>query len=291
MTQMFKKIFKKATRLLPDKLYIAIKFKMSFGRFPNLKNPETFNEKPQWLKLYNRKPEYTRMVDKYEAKKYVADIIGEEYIIPTLGVWDKFDDIDFDNLPDQFVLKCTHDSGGLVICRDKSKLDVAAAKKKIEKCLKTNYYWHSREWPYKNVKPRIIAEQYLRDDSGRDVNDYKVFNFNGEPHLIQVDFDRFIDHKKNIYTTDWNLCDFSFNYPAHPEIEIPKPTMLKEMLELSKKLSAGEPYMRTDFYCVGNKIYFGELTFFPASGYGAFDPDGVDYELGDKIVLPKEKIK
>ena len=269
---MFKELLKKASHLLPDKTYIKLKYYSRMGRFPDLKNPKTFNEKLQWLKLYNRKPEYTRMVDKYEAKKYVAEIIGEEYIIPTLGVWEKFDDIDFDALPDQFVLKCTHDSGGLVICRDKSKLDIDAARKKIEKCLKVNYFWQGREWPYKNVTPRIIAEQYLEDECGHD-------------------FDRFIGHKKNIYTTEWKLCDFSFNYPAHPEIEIPKPAMLQEMLELSKKLAVGEPYIRTDFYCIGNKIYFGELTFFPASGYGSFKPDNVDYELGQRITLPEEKIK
>lgn len=150
---------------LPDKAFIKLKYKDKFGKKINLNNPQTFNEKLQWLKLYDRNPEYTKMVDKYEVKKYVASIIGEEYIIPTLGVWNKFEDIDFNKLPDQFVLKCTHDSGGLVICKDKSKLDINEAKKKIEKSLKINYYYLSREWPYKNVKPQIIAEKYMVDES------------------------------------------------------------------------------------------------------------------------------
>lgn len=152
-------------KVLPDKMYLKICYKLATGKKLDLKNPQTFNEKLQWLKLYDRKPEYTRMVDKYEAKKYVAEKIGEEYIIPTLGVWDHFDEIDFDSLPDQFVLKCTHDSGGLVIVRDKAKLDKVAAKQKIEKSLKRNYYYSGREWPYKDVKPRIIAEKYMEDIS------------------------------------------------------------------------------------------------------------------------------
>jgi len=150
---------------LSDKMYLKLIYRAKLGKKLDLKNPKTFNEKLQWLKLYNRKPEYTKMVDKYEVKKYVADLIGEEYVIPTLGVWEKFDDIDFDSLPNQFVLKCTHDSGGLVICKDKSKLDIASAKSKIENSLKRNYYKYGREWPYKNVKPRIIAEKFMIDCS------------------------------------------------------------------------------------------------------------------------------
>lgn len=287
---MIKRVLKNISHLIPDKAYLRLRYYLKFHKKINLKDPKTFNEKLQWLKLYNRRPEYIRMVDKYEAKQYVADIIGEEYIIPTLGVWDRFDDIDFDKLPEKFVIKCTHDSGGLVICDDKSKFDISSAKKKVEKSLKTNYYWHSREWPYKNVPRRIIAEEFLNDGSGKGVKDYKILNFNGQPQIIQVDFDRFTEHKKNLYTTEWKLCDFSFNYPSHPEIDIPRPEKLDEMLQLAKKLSAGEPFMRTDFYYVDGRIYFGELTLFPASGYGWFDPETIDLELGKKMILPT-KIK
>ena len=164
-------------KFMSDEAYLKFMYKLKMKRKLNLSDPQTFNEKLQWLKIYDRKPEYTTMVDKYEAKKYVADIIGEEYIIPTLGVWDRFEDIDFDELPDQFVLKCTHDSGGLVICRDKSKLDLKAAKKKINKSLKRNYYWIGREWPYKNVRPRIIAEKFMTDPTSDDLQDYKFFFF------------------------------------------------------------------------------------------------------------------
>lgn len=278
--------------LIPDSLYLRMRYYMHTHKWLNLGNPKRFNEKLQWLKLYYRKPEHTVMVDKYLVRDYIKEKIGEQYLIPLLGVWDNVEDIDFDALPDKFVIKCNHNSGdGMYICTDKAKMDVQKVKAGLKRGLEQNYYLNDREWPYKNVPRKIVAEQYLDDGSGRGINDYKVFNFNGEPRIIQVDFDRFIDHKKNIYTTDWKLCDFSFNYPSHPEVEIPKPPALDEMLQLSRKLSAGEPYMRTDFYCVGGKLYFGELTFFPATGYGAFDPDEVDYKLGDMITLPKKKTK
>lgn len=278
--------------IIPDSIYLRMRYYMHTRKHLNLRKPKRFNEKLQWLKLYYRNPEHTVMVDKYLVREHIKKTIGEQYLIPLLGVWDNVEDIDFDALPDKFVIKCNHNSGdGMYICKDKSQMDVEKVKADLKKGLEQDYYLCDREWPYKNVPRKIVAEQYLDDGSGRGINDYKVFNFNGEPYVIQVDFDRFIDHKKNIYTTDWKLCDFSFNYPAHPEIEIPRPETLEEMLELSKKLSAGHPYMRTDFYSVGGKLYFGELTFFPASGYGAFDPDSMDFELGDRIILPKNKIK
>ena len=179
----------------------------------------------------------------------------------------------------------------MYICTDKSKMDVEKVKAELKNGLEQDYYLCDREWPYKNVPRRIVAEEYLDDGSGRGINDYKVFNFGGEPYIIQVDFDRFIEHKKNLYTTEWELCDFAFNYPSHPEIEIPKPETLEEMLRLSRILSKGTPYMRTDFYSVNGKLYFGEMTFFPASGYGKFTPDEIDYKLGEKITLPARKIK
>lgn len=273
---------------LPDKLYLQLMYWARTGRRLNLKCPKSFNEKLQWLKLYNHRPEYCKMVDKYEAKKYVANIIGEQYIIPTLGVWDRFDDIDFSKLPNQFVLKCTHDSGGLIICKDKFKLDIKEAKTIIEKSLKTNYYFHGREWPYKNVKPRIIAEQYMVSESGEEIKDYKIFNFNGKPRLIQVDYDRFIKHKRNLYTTDWKYIEAELEFPTDVNVRIEKPDRLNEMLLFATKLSKDIPHVRTDFYFFNEKIYFGELTFFHGSGFEHFMPETLGVELGKYINLPIE---
>ena len=280
----------KVGKLIPDKLWIQLKYYTHFHKRLDLESPKTFNEKLQWLKLYYQISEHTRMVDKYEMKQYVNEQLGEGHVIPTLGIWNSVEEIDFDSLPQQFVLKTTHDCGGLVICEDKSRLDIEKAKQKLDKSLHTDYYIQYREWPYKNVKPRIIAEAFMQDESNTQLKDYKIFNFNGVPYCIQVDFDRFIDHKKNLYSTEWKLLDFSFNYPSHPEIVIEKPENLEEMLAFAKVLSKGEPYVRTDFYSVNGKTYVGEITFFPASGYGKFIPDRVDREFGDLIILPEKII-
>lgn len=269
-----------------DEEYLKKLFKCHMKRELNLDNPQTFNEKLQWLKLYDRKPEYTTMVDKYAVKKYVADVIGEEYIIPTLGVWNHFDEIDFDKLPNQFVLKCTHDSGGIVICTDKSNLDLKAAKKKIEKCLRRNYYWSSREWPYKNVKPRIIAEKYMSDEGKEELSDYKVLCFNGEPKIVEVHKGRFNgQHTQDCYDEFWNKTDIEqYDLPKTDEI-MPKPAFLEEMLHLSKLLSKDLIHVRVDWYFTNNRLYFGELTFFDGSGYNLFCGNA-DELLGSWIKLP-----
>lgn len=270
-----------------DAAYLKLKYKIAIGRKLDLKNPQTFNEKLQWLKLHDRKAIYTTMVDKYAVKEYVASIIGEEHVIPTLGVWDSFDEIDFDLLPDQFVLKCTHDSGGLVICKDKSKLDINEAKRKIEKSLKTNYYLQGREWPYKDVPRRIIAEKYMVDESGTELRDYKIHNFNGVPRMILVCRDRFEKSglTEDFYSEKWEHLDIK--RPSHPNAEYPQeiPAALQKMLNLSKKLAQDIPFVRTDFYVVGNHIYFGEMTFFPASGMERFEPPVVDEQLGKWLVI------
>lgn len=276
-------------RMIPDKMWLQIKYVVRMGKFPNLNHPKTFNEKIQWLKLHNRKPEFSAMVDKYEVKKLIAEQIGEEYLIPTLGVWDKIEEVDFDTLPNQFVIKCTHDSGGLVICKDKQNLDLEKAKKKISSSLSNNYYWHGREWPYKSVKPRIIAEQYMVDESGVELKDYKIFNFGGEPKLIQVDFNRFVKHTKNIYDTQWKYQNVAINYPTDPNVDIKKPECLDKMLELARELSKGIPFLRTDFYVINGKIYFGELTFSPGSGFMKMTPESFDLEMGSWIPLPDKK--
>ena len=274
-------------RIIPDIAYIKLIYYKHFGCLPNLKNPKTFNEKLQWLKLYNRKPEYTMMVDKYAVKQYVSEKLGSEYIIPTLGVWYKVDDIDIGQLPEKFVLKWNHDSGSVIICKDKNRFDVEQAKNKLRKFEKHNGYNYGREWPYKNVKPCIIAEKYMEDDETGDLADYKVHNFNGIPKVILVCRDRFKDAglTEDFYSDKWEHLDVK--RPNHPNGEdIPKPAELEEMLELSRKLSKDIPFVRTDFYTINHKVYFGEITFFPASGFERFIPESFDKEMGDWINIP-----
>lgn len=285
-----------------DKYFLKIKYYVNFERWPDLDNPQTFSEKIQWLKLYNRRPEYVQMVDKVEAKKYVAKVIGDEYIIPTLGIYDNVEDIDFESLPNQFVLKCTHDSGGIVICKEKSSLDISRTKKKLEKGLKRNFYWQTREWPYKNVKPRIIAEQYMNDscDKAKDVEafnskneqlkDYKFFCFNGNPQYCQVISDRGICMSIDFFDKEW------IHQPFHEPKEFPfskkevkKPFNYKLMIDLAQKLSDGHPFIRVDFYEIHGKVYFGELTFYPTSGVGGFSPEEWDVYFGELIELKSRK--
>lgn len=277
-----------ATRVIPDKPYLSYVYKKRFRKSIDWKNPQTFNEKLQWLKLYDRKPEYTQMVGKYEAKKYVEERIGEEYIIPTLGVWDCFEDIDFDALPEQFVLKCTHDSGGLAICRNKATFDKEKARAKIERSLKKNYYWGSREWPYKNVKPQILAEQYMEDNQGLDsLPVYKIMTFGGVPKIIQtIQNDKMPNESIDYFDTDWNLLDIRQNYP-NSEAPFDRPETLQEMLTLATKLSQGLPFLRIDFYSVNGQVYFSEYTFYSDSGLAVFNPPEWDKTLGEWIELPK----
>lgn len=273
---------------IPDKIFLKIMYRIRMGKPLNLEDPKTFSEKLQWLKLYDRKPEYTMMVDKYEVKQYVAEKIGEEYIIPTLGVWNNFDDIDFNKLPNQFVLKCTHDSGGLVICKDKNVLNIDEARKKIERSLKSNFFWVGREWPYKNVKPRIIAEEYMEDESDHELRDYKFFAFDGIAKALFIATDRG-DNEKD---TKFDFFDMDFRHlnftNGHPNAEIlpHKPETFDEMKKIAEKLSAGIPQIRVDFYEVNGKAYFGELTFSHWSGMKPFDPEEWDRKFGDLIKLP-----
>jgi hypothetical protein len=276
---------------MPDDEYLKKMFRVRMKKELDLENPKTYNEKLQWLKLYDRKPIYTTMVDKHGAKKYVADIIGEEHIIPTIGVWDKFGDIDFDSLPEQFVLKCTHDSGGLVICKDKKKLNVSAAKKKISKSLKKNFYLRLREWPYKDVKPRIIAEKYMEDTETAELRDYKFFCFNGEAKMIFIATERQKqgeETKFDFFDMDFNLLPFT---NGHPNAQVPpkKPKCFDEMRTLAEKLSKDIPHVRVDFYEVDGKVYFGEMTFFHWSGMVPFDPPEWDEKIGSWIELPAKK--
>lgn len=272
---------------MPDALYLKIVFPMHTGYKLDLKKPKTFNEKLQWLKLYDRNPAYTQMVDKYGVREYIAKKIGEEYLIPLLGVWDRFEDIDFSQLPDQFVLKCNHDGGSasVFICKDKDKLDVKKVQKKISKSLKRNFYYSSREWPYKNVKPRIIVEKYMVDESG-ELRDYKVLCFNGKAKLIEYHSGRFGNHTQDFYDIAWTKTNISQGGEESVSSTIAKmPQCLETMLNLSEKLAAGIPHVRIDWYIVQGKLYFGEITFFDGSGYCPFDVFQDDLTIGSWIKL------
>lgn len=278
-------------RFIPDRWWIQLKYRQWFGRFCNLKSPQTFNEKLQWLKLNDRRPEYSKMVDKYEVKKYVSEIIGDEYVFPVVGgPWNSFDEIDFSLLPDQFVLKTTHDCGGILICKDKTKFDIDKARKFINTHLKTNYYLTSREWPYKNVKPRIFAEQYMEDESGYELKDYKWFCFNGNPKALFIAMDRGVEGEEtkfDFYDDNFNHLPFTNGHPNSPK-PAPKPVGFDKMKELASKLSEGIPHVRVDFYDINGHIYFGELTFYHWSGMVPFEPEEWDYTFGSWIKLPEK---
>ena len=276
-------------RWMPDRLFLKIKFRLAMGKRLNLKEPQTFSEKLQWLKLYDRRPEYTTMVDKYAVKEYVSKIIGKEYVIPTLGVWDKVEDIDWNALPSQFVLKCTHDSGGLVVCKNKNVLDKDAAILKLNKCLKNNYFYQNREWPYKNVPHRVFAETYMEDEFG-ELRDYKFFCFDGEVKALFIATDR----SKGDHAVKFDFFDENFHHlpftNGHPNADVlpAKPAKFEEMKELAAKLSKGIPHARIDFYEVDDRVYFGEITFYHWSGTKPFSPEEWDYKFGSWLQLPNK---
>ena len=270
---------------IDDKRCLEILTAQTVGYVPNLESPRTFNEKMQWLKLYDRRRDYSNLVDKYEVKSIIAQKIGNQYVIPTLGVWSNFDDINLDNLPNSFVLKCTHDSGSVYICKDKKEFDRNTIKKKFDTSLKTNYFYMGREYPYKNIKPRIIAEPYIKDDFHDSLSVYKIFNFNGKPTLIQtITNDKTRSETIDYFDTEWNRLELRQNYPN--STSIPKrPKNLPEMVTLAQKLSKGFPFIRTDFYSVGDRVYFSEFTFYSDAGFAPFEPFDWDRRLGDLIPL------
>ena len=272
------------SHLMCDKTFIKMQYKAIMHKRLNLKSPKTFNEKLQWLKLHDRNPLYATLVDKVEAKKYVADLIGEHCIIPTLRVWDKVEDIEWDKLPEQFVLKCTHDSGSVVICRDKSTFDKEKAIKKLKKKLKSNLFWFAREWPYKNVKPRIIAEEFL-SELAEGIIDYKFFCFGGEPKFLYVSqgLENHETARISYVSLDWEQEPFKRTDFKTFETLPPKPQNFDKMIEYSKKLSAGTPFMRVDFYEVRGQVYFSEMTFYPGAGLTAFSPSEWDEKVGQYI--------
>ncbi len=284
---------------MPDEPYLKLAYRAELGKELNLKDPQTFNEKLQWLKLYNRNPDYPQMVDKCTAKEYVAGIIGREYIIPTLGVWQHFDEIDFTHLPEQFVLKCTHDSASTIVCKHKSGFDLTEAKSTIESHLKKSIYSFGREWPYKHLKPQIIAEKYLQNDSSADddyqeteikkneLTDYKFYCFNGYVDCVMICFDRESkDTKFYFFDQNWELKRINKRGIEAPDgFTLPRPTCLNEMFSIAAQLSKGIPFVRVDLYQSDKQVYFGEMTFFPQSG---FDPNylpDTDLYFGNLIDL------
>lgn len=282
-----RKVLRRCRPLLSDKLYIKCYYYCKMGRCLHIDTPQTFNEKLQWLKFNNRHPEYSIMVDKYAVKDYVARIIGEEHIIPTIALFNTIEDIDYKLLPNQFALKCTHDSGGVVICKDKTSFNKSAALAKLKCGFNKNYYRYSMEYPYKYVKPRIIAEQFL-SNNGNELCDYKIHCFNGEPKLILVCKDRFSKNgmTEDFFTSNWVHLDVCRPGHANSSVPIPAPQQLPTLLEISRKLSRDIPFVRVDLYITQNKIFFGELTFFPASGMTPFIPDFYDYLFGSWLKLP-----
>lgn len=270
-----------------DETYLHWYYYFGMGKFPDLKNPKSFNEKLQWLKMHDHNPAYTQMVDKLAVKDYISKKIGDEYVVPLIGAWDKFEDIDFDKLPETFVLKCTHDSGGLVICKDKSKLDIAKARKKINHCLRKDYYIGTREWPYRDVQKKIIAEQLLTEPGQPAPRDYKILCFNSKPKLIELHQNRFTNRQtQDFYDTSWKKTSISQGgWNGVSKTEAPRPGNLDQMLSLSETLAEGTACMRVDWYDINGKLYFGEITFYDGSGIDAFDDYNDDLMMGSWIDL------
>lgn len=275
---------------LSDITKIKLEYKFRFNKKINLKEPKTFNEKLQWLKLYYRKNEFSTMVDKYDVKDYVGGIIGKEYLIPTLGIYEKFEDIDFEKLPNQFVIKCTHDSGSIVICKDKEKFDKKNVRKIINKFMKRKYFYIHREWPYKNLKPRILIEPFLKDKNNNIgvLDDYKIMCFNGTPKLIELHRNRGnLNHTQDFYDINWNKTNIKQPEEKMSNIDFKKPETFDLMIKFSEKLSKNLPHIRVDWYEVNGKLYFGELTFYDGAGLYPFEPESYDELLGSWIDLPK----
>ena len=279
------------TDALSDEAYLKLTFRIKIREKLDLEHPVTFNQKLQWLKLYDRQDRYTTMVDKVLVKDYVSGILGVEYIIPTLGAWERFEDIDFDMLPDQFVLKCNHDSGSVVFCRDKAGFDREAAGRRLNGCLRTDPFYWGREWPYKNVKRRILAEPLLQCEPGREIPDYKLLCFNGKVRCSFVGNERFSGDglRTTYFDRDWNELPFERHFPKSKE-KIEKPVCYEKMVELAEKLAGDIPFVRVDFYEVSGKIYFGEMTFYPGSGMLEFTPPEWDAILGSWLELPQKSI-
>ena len=283
---------------MDDEAYLRKLYRAHMNRDLNLENPQFYSEKLQWLKLYDHNPVYTQLVDKYRVREYIAEKLGEEYLIPLLGVWDDPDEIDFDALPDQFVLKCNHNSGtGMCICRDKSQLDYGEVRKNLRKGIQEDFFLKAREWPYRDVPRKIIAEAYMYEESDvsvdRGLDDYRVYCFNGEPKLVYMYQSGTISvgNRPNIvscdiFDTQWNHLPFRQKSKNAPVVPLP-PAHLDKMLEISRILAENYSFLRVDFYEINGRIYIGELTLFPGGGFSPFYPSEWDGKLGEWVMLPK----
>mgnify|MGYP004638379437 CR=1 FL=1 len=283
-------IIKNLLKILPDKLYLQLMYFKHFRKFINFNNPKSFNEKIQYLKLKYRSNELTEMADKYKVKQYISQLIGNEYVIPTLGVWNTTEEINFNELPEKFVLKCNNDSGGVVICKDKQALNIEETKKFLNSRLNNNGFWYGREWPYKNIKPCIIAEKYMENNGQNELIDYKFFCFNGQPKVVLVCSERFASKNmcKTYFDENWNLLDITeANHRIDKEQK--KPQNFEKMKTISQKLAKDMPFVRIDFYEIEGRLYFGEITFFPASGLEKFKPEKWNNIFGDMIDISKYK--
>lgn len=273
---------------IPDRLYLSLCFRIRIGHWLDWDNPRTFSEKLQWLKLHDRRPDYTRLADKLAVRDYVEKTIGARHLIPLLGAWDSADEIDFDSLPEKFVLKCTHDSDSAIICPDKSKLNIKKARASLAQHLARNYYWASREWPYRDIPPRVIAEQFMVDESGHELKDYKFFCFDGEPKSLFIASDRTSEAEEtkfDFFDMDFQHLPFTNGHP-HSGRTISCPKSFEKMKALARTLSQGFPHVRVDLYDINGHIYFGELTFAHWGGLTPFVPEEWDATFGSWLKLP-----
>lgn len=262
-------------RIVPDRLFVKMVYRAHFGKKLNLSTPDSFNEKLQWLKLNYRDDRMPLLVDKIQVKDYISQVVGKDYVVPTIGFWSNPHEIDWESLPSSFVLKCSHDSGSVIICNDKTRLDKELVCQKLSQHLKTDLFYWGREWPYRSIEPRILAEPLLIDTIIGELYDYKFFCFNGKARCFKIDFGRFTEHHANYYDVSGNLLSISeLDCPSNPAADVHVPSCLGKMVLLAEELSKGFPFMRVDFYLVNNQLYVGELTFFPASGLSPF----LDYE-------------
>lgn len=278
----------KVEKFIPNKVIIPLYYEHHMNKKLNLRTPKTFSEKLQWLKIYYKNPVMTQLVDKIAVREYVEHILGKEYLIPLIGIYEKFDDINFDALPQRFVIKCNHDSGSYIVCPNKDELDIEWAREKINKHMAGNYYYYWREWPYKNVRPQILIEEYMEDISLHNFNDYKFLCFNGKVDNILVCVDRQNDIKKYYFDRDWNFKKYTYeSVNADEDFTFLKPNRFDEMLEIVEKLAGNFPCIRVDLYCINSKIYFGELTFFPNAGFNVNLLEDVNLKWGNQIKLEK----
>ena len=273
-----------AFRWMGDRAFLRLQYRLKRRKPLRLDPPQTYGEKLQWLKLYDRQPVYTQMADKIAARDFVAARVGESYLIPEIARYDRAEDVDWAALPRRFALKCAHGSSANILCRDKEALDIPAAQKKITAWMRRNWFWASREWPYKNIPHRILVEKFLESET--DVpRDYKILCFSGEPKCIIVDFDRYTHHTRNYYDLNWQRLPVINRHPNY-EGEVPPPKCLDEMLSVARALSRGVPHLRVDLYEVDGRVYFGEMTFFHGYGMEEYRPESFEYEMGGWIALP-----